>query len=31
MMATVEHMSNAGLCAKNRGLTNFGARIGYRF
>jgi hypothetical protein len=30
-MATVEHMSNAGLCKQNRGLTNYGARIGYRF
>jgi hypothetical protein len=24
-------MSNAGLCKQNRGLTNYGARIGYRF
>ena len=31
IMATVEHMSNAGLCKQNRGLTNYGARIGYRF
>lgn len=31
VMATVEHMSNAGLCAQNRGLTNVGARIGYTF
>ncbi|MFI4996782.1 MAG: acyloxyacyl hydrolase [Hyphomicrobiales bacterium] len=29
--ATVEHMSNAGLCTQNRGLTNYGARIGYSF
>jgi lipid A 3-O-deacylase len=29
--ATVEHMSNAGACKQNRGLTNYGARIGYRF
>ena len=29
--ATIEHMSNAGLCSQNRGLTNYGARIGYRF
>jgi hypothetical protein len=29
--ATVEHMSNAGLCSQNRGLTNYGARIGYSF
>lgn len=31
LMATVEHMSNAGLCSQNRGLTNYGARIGYTF
>lgn len=31
VMATVEHLSNAGLCDQNRGLTNIGARIGYRF
>lgn len=31
VMATVEHLSNAGLCDRNRGLTNYGARIGYRF
>ncbi|MCJ2052374.1 acyloxyacyl hydrolase [Methylobacterium sp. J-070] len=31
VMATVEHMSNAGLCANNRGLTNFGGKIGYTF
>ena len=31
VMGTVEHMSNAGLCDRNRGLTNFGARIGYTF
>ena len=31
VMATVEHMSNAGLCPENRGLTNYGARIGYAF
>ena len=30
-MGTVEHMSNAGLCDRNRGLTNFGARVGYAF
>jgi lipid A 3-O-deacylase len=29
--ATIEHMSNAGLCTQNRGLTNYGARIGYSF
>ena len=31
IMATVEHMSNAGLCDNNRGLTNFGGKIGYTF
>jgi hypothetical protein len=31
IMGTVEHNSNAGLCAQNRGLTNFGARLGYTF
>lgn len=31
VMATVEHMSNAGLCADNRGLTNFGGKLGYTF
>lgn len=31
VMATVEHMSNAGLCVENRGLTNFGGKIGYTF
>jgi lipid A 3-O-deacylase len=31
LMGTIEHSSNAGLCTKNRGLTNFGMRLGYRF
>jgi lipid A 3-O-deacylase len=31
VMGTVEHLSNAGLCDQNRGLTNFGAKVGYRF
>jgi lipid A 3-O-deacylase len=31
IMGTIEHMSNAGLCGQNRGLTNYGARIGYSF
>lgn len=31
VMATVEHLSNAGLCDQNRGLTNIGARVGYSF
>lgn len=31
VMATVEHLSNGGSCAENRGLTNVGARVGYSF
>jgi Lipid A 3-O-deacylase (PagL) len=31
LMATVDHMSNAGLCDTNRGLTNAGVRLGYKF
>jgi lipid A 3-O-deacylase len=31
VMGTVEHSSNAGLCQPNRGLTNFGVRLGYQF
>lgn len=31
VMATVEHMSNAGVCSENRGLTNYGVRLGYVF
>jgi hypothetical protein len=31
VMATVEHLSNAGLCSQNRGLTNVGVRLGYTF
>jgi lipid A 3-O-deacylase len=31
VMGTIEHMSNAGLCNENRGLTNAGLRIGYSF
>ena len=31
LMATVEHLSNAGLCSQNRGLTNIGVRLGYTF
>ncbi|HLW92541.1 MAG TPA: acyloxyacyl hydrolase [Roseiarcus sp.] len=31
VMGTVEHSSNAGFCKQNRGLTNFGVRLGYRF
>jgi hypothetical protein len=31
VLTTVEHISNAGLCTANRGLTNMGVRVGYRF
>ena len=31
VMATVDHMSNAGLCDENQGLTNVGVRLGYRW
>lgn len=32
VMATVDHMSNAGLCDDgNQGLTNAGVRLGYRW
>ena len=31
VMATAEHISNDHLCARNAGITNFGARIGYLF
>lgn len=31
VMATLEHLSNAGLCSNNRGLTNVGLRVGYTF
>ena len=31
IMGTVEHSSNAGLCDYNRGLTNAGVRVGYKF
>lgn len=31
VMGTVEHLSNAGLCNNNRGLTNMGVRAGYAF
>ncbi len=30
VMAMIDHMSNANMCAKNRGLTNAGLRLGYR-
>ncbi len=31
VLATVDHMSNAGLCTYNRGLTEAGLRVGYKF
>lgn len=31
VIATVEHLSNGGLCNRNRGLTNLGVQVGYRF
>jgi len=31
ILASIEHNSNAGLCDRNRGLTNAGLRLGYRF
>ena len=31
VMAIVDHMSNAGLCDENQGLTNAGVRLGYRW
>jgi hypothetical protein len=31
VMATLEHLTNAGACSDNRGLTNVGARLGYTF
>ena len=31
LMATVDHMSQAGICQPNRGLTNAGLRLGYKW
>ena len=31
LLVTIDHMSSAGLCNPNRGLTNIGGKIGYRF
>ncbi|MDE1172425.1 MAG: acyloxyacyl hydrolase [Parvibaculaceae bacterium] len=31
LMLTVDHISNAGLCDRNPGLTDIGVRYGYRF
>jgi len=31
LLATVSHMSNAGLCGENQGLTSAGLQLGYRW
>lgn len=31
VVASVEHLSNGGLCARNRGLTHAGLQMGYTF
>ena len=31
IMATVDHISNGGLCGNNHGLNNYGGRIAYTF
>jgi hypothetical protein len=31
VLVTIDHMSNAGLCEPNRGLTNVGGKISYRW
>lgn len=31
LLLTVDHISNAGLCDQNQGLTNAGVRLGYRW
>ena len=31
ILGTVEHLSNAGLCTQNDGLTNVGMRFSYKF
>lgn len=31
VMATISHMSNAGLCDENSGITDAGLALGYRF
>jgi cob(I)alamin adenosyltransferase len=31
LLFTVDHMSQAGLCQPNRGLTNAGVRLGYKW
>ena len=31
VMATLDHISNGGLCSRNLGVTNWGGKIGYNF
>lgn len=31
VLATIDHMSNGGICEENRGLTDAGLRFGYKF
>ncbi len=31
VVATLEHMTNGGACDRSRGMSNFGARLGYTF
>lgn len=31
VLLTIDHMSNAGICEENRGLTNAGVRLGYKW
>ncbi|MGL5448712.1 MAG: acyloxyacyl hydrolase [Rhabdaerophilum sp.] len=31
VIGSIEHLSNAGLCTRNRGLTHAGLRMGYAF
>lgn len=31
VVATLEHLANGGACDRNRGMSNFGARLGYTF
>jgi hypothetical protein len=31
ILLTIDHMSNAGICSENRGLTNAGVRLGYKW
>lgn len=31
ILAKVDHMSNAGLCGENQGLTNAGVQLGYKW